>query len=253
MRVESSAVNRRDDEMQATKAIALVMCLALISPVFAGEQAEPPKAGIEEKKVVDFSDLDPKKWVINEKTTRFVESKDKDGKKVRTLRIAKARFQLAYVRDFVFKNGTLECDMRGGAYLGIAFRVRDGGKGELVYFRPPGVEGDDHTIQYVAMKMKTFGKWEWLRKNYPGKYETGVVPIPGNKPGRHWWRHPNPFSDEWFHVKLVVSDKEVKAFVGDNKKPSLVVSDLKYGEEPGSVGLYAWRGEFKNFKVQVDK
>ena len=123
----------------------------------------------------------------------------------------------------------------------------------MVYFRPPKVDGWQHTIQYVAKGIRNYDSWEWLRENHPGRYETDLVPIPANKPGRHWLSHPDPFSDEWFHVKIVVSGTEAKVFVGDNQEPSLVVSDLKHGEQSGTVGVYAWRGEFADFRVRVDK
>jgi len=233
--------------------VILVICLTLISSAVASGQTEQEKASLEKESVFDFSDFNPEQWVINEKNTRFIESEDKEGKKRRILRIGKAQKQLSYIRDFEFKNGAIECDLRGGAYLGIAFRIRDGSKYELFYFRPPKVEGWQNTIQYVAQGMKNYNSWEWIRKNHPGRYETGVVPIPANKPDKHWWNDPNPFADEWFHVKVIVSEKEAKVFVNDNKEPSLVVSDLKYGQQSGTVGVYAWRGEFANFKVRLDK
>ena len=237
--------------MNAMKIVTLFICLTLTSPTLASGQTEDLKASLEKEREFDFSDFNPKQWVINQQSTRFIE--DDEGRKHRILQIDKARKELAYIRDFVFENGTIECDMRGGAYLGIAFRIRDGSRGEVFYFRPPEVEGWEHTIQYTAKGMEDYGSWEWLRKNYPGRYETGIVPIPPNKPGTHWWKDPDPFSDEWFHVKVIVSGKKAEVFVNDNKKPSLVVSDLKHDEQSGTVGVYAWRGEFANFRVRVDK
>lgn len=238
--------------MHATKTASLVICLALISVTLAGGQTELQKASLEKQRVFDFSDLNPEQWAINEKNTRVIELEDEDGRKRRILRIDRAQTQLAYIRNFVFENGTIDCDMRGGAYLGIAFRIQDGGRCEVLYFRPPKVEGWEHTIQYIAKGMKDYGSWEWLRKNYPGRYETDIVPIPPNKPGRHWWNDPDPFSDEWFHVKVLVSGKEAKIFVNDNKEPSLVIGDLKHSVQSGTVGVYAWRGEFANLRVRVD-
>ena len=130
----------------------------------------------------------------------MIEAKEKDGAIRRILRVDTAEKQLAYLRDFEFTNGIIECDMRGGAYLGIAFRIRDEGeKCEVFYFRPPEVEGWDHTIQYLARGIEGFDSWAWLRENYPGVYETELVPIPG--PGKEWWPLAgNPLSEEWFHV-----------------------------------------------------
>ncbi|MFC1715771.1 hypothetical protein ACFL6S_19035 [Candidatus Poribacteria bacterium] len=217
---------------------------------FVNLKVTPTLVGAEEEVVSDFSDLDPEQWVINPETTRFIEVKEEDGKIRRTLRVDRAEKQLTYLRSFEFTDGIIECDMRGGAYLGIAFRIREEGeKCEAFYFRPPEVEGWEHTIQYLARGMKNFSSWSWLRENYPGVYETELVPIPGpGKPGKEWWK--DPLSEEWFHVKVTVDGKKAQIFVNNAETPSLVIEDLKHGENPGTVGVYAWRGEFANFTVQ---
>lgn len=217
---------------------------------FANLKITPMLAGGQEETVLDFSDFDPEQWVINPENTRLIEAKEKDGKTRRTLRVDTAEKQLAYLRDFEFTNGIIECDMRGGAYLGIAFRIRDEGeKCEVFYFRPPEVEGWEHTIQYLARGMKNFDSWAWIRENHPGVYETELVPIPG--PGKEWWPlAENPLSEEWFHVKVTVVGKKAQVFVNGEETPSLIVEDLKHGESSGTVGIYAWRGEFADFTVR---
>ncbi len=237
--------------MRPTRIATLVVCLGLVSFTLAAGQVTQETADGQREKVFDFSAFKPERWVINAKTTRLLDREDEDGKKYRILRVDQAQKELAYVRDFVFRDGTIECDLRGGAYLGIAFRIRKAGKAEIFYFRPPPVTGWKNTIQYLARGLKNWDSWEWMRENHPGRYETGLVAIPGNKPGRDWWNDPDSFSEQWFHVKVVVSGKKAEVFVDDNQKPSLVVRDLKHGELPGTVGLYAWRGEFRNFKVRV--
>ena len=237
--------------MRSARITTLVACLALIPLSPAAGQAGPGTAGPEEELVIDFSAFDPARWVINPRTTRLLDRTDEQGKAYRVLRIEQAEKELVYVRDFVFRDGTIECDLRGGAYLGLAFRVREGNEAEIFYFRPRPVTGWEHTIQYLARGKKNWDSWEWVRENHPGRYETGVVPIPGNKPGRDWWSDPDAFSEEWFHVRVVVSGTKAEVFVDEDQEPSLVVKDLKHGEQPGSVGIYAWRGEFKGFKVRV--
>jgi len=214
---------------------------------FANLKMTPMLVSGEEEVVLDFSDFDPEQWVINPENTRLMEVKEKDGKIRRILRVDRTEKQLAYLRDFEFTNGIIECDMRGGAYLGIAFRMRDEGeKCEVFYFRPPKVEGWGNTIQYLGRGIKNFDSWDWLRQNYPGIYETELVPIPG--PGKEWWE--NPLSEEWFHVKVTVAGKKAQVFVNGAETPSLIVENLKHGENSGTVGVYAWRGEFADFTVR---
>ena len=143
----------------------------------------------------------------------------------------------AYLRDFEFQNGTIECDIASGIFTGIAFRVKNGGQFECIYFRPfnSGTEKHDNTVQYVAKGTKY--SWHYLRKNFPGKYESGA----------------DIKKYEWFHVKLEIKDTTVKVFINDDPEPALVVDDMKYGISKGSVGFWSWDGYFANLNINKEQ
>ena len=139
----------------------------------------------------------------------------------------------AYLKNFEFTNGTIECDIASEIFTGIAFRAKNGEEFECIYFRPfnAGTEKNDNTVQYVAKGTKY--TWHYLRKNFPGKYESGA----------------DIKKNEWFHAKIVVKDTSVKVFVNENPEPVLTVDDMKYGISSGSVGFWSWDGYFANLKV----
>jgi hypothetical protein len=139
----------------------------------------------------------------------------------------------AYLKEFEFQNGTIECDMASGIFTGIAFRAKNGGQFECIYFRPfnAGTEKHDYTVQYVAKGSKY--SWHYLRKNFPGKYESGAE-IKKN---------------EWFHARLEIRDTSVKVYINNDPEPVLIVEDMKYGISRGSVGFWSWDGYFANLKI----
>lgn len=140
----------------------------------------------------------------------------------------------AYLRELKFQNGTIECDIASGIFTGIAFRAKNGGQFECIYFRPfnAGTEKHDNTVQYVAKGSKY--SWHYLRKNFPGKYESGA----------------DIKKYEWFHVKLDIKDSTVKVFINDDPQPVLVVDDMKYGISKGSVGFWSWDGYYANLIIK---
>lgn len=142
----------------------------------------------------------------------------------------------AYLRDFEFQNGRIECDIASGIFTGIAFRVKNGGQFECIYFRPfnSGTEKHDMTVQYVPKGSKY--TWHYLRKNFPGKYESGA----------------EIKKYEWFHVLLDIQDSTVKVYVNDHPEPVLVVNDMKYGISKGSVGFWSWDGYYANLKIEKE-
>lgn len=142
----------------------------------------------------------------------------------------------AYLKGFEFQNGTIECDIASGIFTGLAFRAKNGGQFECIYFRPfnSGTEKHDKTIQYVPKGTKY--SWHYLRKNYPGKYESAA----------------DIKNYEWFHVQLEIKDTTVKVYVNGDPKPVLVVDDMKYGISKGSVGFWSWDGYFANLEIKKE-
>ena len=140
---------------------------------------------------------------------------------------------IVYLKDFDFTNGTIECDIASETFSGIAFRVKSDATGECIYFRPfnSGTEKHENTVQY-SLKGSKYG-WQYLRENFPGKYESGAT-IQNN---------------EWFHVRLEIKDTAVEVFVNNSKEPVLTVDDLKNGNSIGSVGLWTWNAYYANLII----
>jgi hypothetical protein len=154
------------------------------------------------------------------------------------------------IKDLDFKDGIIEVKVlsrlhkkarpsdRG--FIGIAYRINeDNSKFECMYIRPTNGRADDqvrrnHSIQYFAFPDFKFDR---LRKESPEKYES----------------YADMGLNEWIKVKVEVKGKQAKLFLNDNKQPSLVVNDLKLGENvSGALGLFVdvgTEGYFRDLKV----
>ncbi len=139
-----------------------------------------------------------------------------------------------YLPGTDFQDGTIEVDVAARVFSGIGFRGRqDGTRIEKVYFRPfnAGTAKHQNTVQY-AVTGRGDGTWGYLRKNFPGKYETGAdIKV-----------------FEWFHAKLVIRGTEVKVYVNDGEAPVLVVDNMLDGISQGTVGVWGWDSYFANFR-----
>jgi len=154
------------------------------------------------------------------------------------------------IKGIDFKDGTIELKIlskllknapdysRG--FIGIAFRINeDNSKFECIYLRPVNARVDDqlrrnHSIQYYSFPDYKFDR---LRKEAAGEYES----------------YADMAMNEWIKIKITVKGKQAKLFINDNKQPSLVVNDLKHGENAsGAIGLWVdtgTEGYFSDLKV----
>jgi len=59
--------------------------------------------------------------------------------------------------------------------------------------------------------------------------------------------------NEWITMRIEVRGKQAKLFLNDNKQPSLIVNDLKLGDNvSGAIGLWVdggTEGYFKDLKI----
>ncbi|MDB5263791.1 MAG: hypothetical protein JWQ14_3074 [Adhaeribacter sp.] len=149
-----------------------------------------------------------------------------------------------------FQDGIIEVKVRSRllknapgftrGFIGIAFRVKDNNsKFESIYLRPSNASADNqvrrnHSIQYFAYP--DF-KFERLRKESPEAYES----------------YADMELNKWFRIKIVVKGKQAKLFLNNNKQPSIIVNDLKHGENTsGSIGLWVdvgTEGFFTDLKI----
>jgi len=183
-------------------------------------------------------EFDSQEWVVVDGEAKVTEEEYK-GKKA--LHLKKKEGAFIYLKDVDFTDGVIEADLssadrksdEGEPFVGLGFRAIDRMKLERIYFRPWYSGGPKHenTMQYSHKK----SGWRELRK-LPGKYETGVD-IPEN---------------DWFHVKVVVSGKTLKAYVDDMETPVLDIKEM-LGRESGKVGLFAYNGYFANIKITEKK
>lgn len=133
-----------------------------------------------------------------------------------------------------FANGTIEVDIAGDVFSGVAFRGRENGRrAEKLYFRPQNANTDRHenTVQYSVIGRED-GHWSALRRNSPGKYESGADIKKG----------------EWFRARLEIMGDKLQVFVNDSREPVLMVDQLLDGNTRGSVGVWGWDSYFANFR-----
>ncbi|HAO08925.1 MAG TPA: hypothetical protein DCQ50_18545 [Chryseobacterium sp.] len=145
-----------------------------------------------------------------------------------------------------FHNGTIEVELAGepmknsfkGArgFVGLAFRIdQSNSKFECIYLRPTNGRADDqirrnHSVQYISYPDFP---WYKLREEFPKKYETYVDLEVG----------------KWTKVKIEVRGGVAKLFVHEASQPTLIVSDLKHGENmKGSIGLWIGPGTEAHFR-----
>ena len=159
----------------------------------------------------------------------------------------------ARTKEIDFSNGTIEVSVlsrllknapaTARGFIGVAFRINDtDSRFECIYIRPTNGRADDqvrrnHSIQYFSFPDYKFDR---LRKESPEKYES----------------YADMGLNEWIKLKIEVKGKQAKLFINENKQPSLIVNDLKHGDNSsGAVGLYVDNGTegfFTDLKIGKD-
>lgn len=179
-----------------------------------------------------------KVWKGNIDVARLVENEG-----VAAIEIDDENFNVIWLDEFEFTDGTIEFDAKGkstppqSSFVGIAFRVVDDITYDAVYFRPfnfgaPDAERRAHAVQYVSSPLWA---WDRLRAEKPGQFEQPIEPAPDG--------------DMWFHAKIVIEGREVKVFVNNANEPALQVTELS-DRSGGSVGLYCYGyGVISNLQI----
>lgn len=141
-----------------------------------------------------------------------------------------------YLKNQQFSNGTIEYDVDvefGGGFPGIAFRVSEDRKnGENFYLRYFGTTSPESrtTLQYAAL-IDGISIWDLT-----DEYQAGAsLRIPG-----------------WNHVKLVVSGKQMKAYVNDMSRPAMIVPVLEGGPQNGDIFFFGGKVTIANLIVRPD-
>jgi hypothetical protein len=151
---------------------------------------------------------------------------------------------IAWINDKAFKSGIIEFDVKGkdefqGSFVGIAYHGLNDSTYESIYFRPFNFLATDpgrksHAVQYIANPNYD---WPKLRADFPNKYEQPVSPAPD----------PN----QWFHVKLIVTDEKVSVYVNEGARAALEIKPLV---NTGGTMIGYWvgngsAGDWKNLKI----
>ena len=153
---------------------------------------------------------------------------------------------LAVIQDLEFSNGVIEAEIAGvpapgageGArgFIGIAFRMQKDAKAyDAFYLRPTNGRAEDqerrnHSVQYISHPAWT---WARLRKESPSRYEAYVDLVPG----------------DWTKVRIDVRGAQARLFVHDQSQPTLIVNDVKSGEQgKGAVALWVGPGTIAHFR-----
>lgn len=149
-----------------------------------------------------------------------------------------------------FEEGTIEFDVKGRdisqkSFVGIAFHGLDDSTYETVYFRPFNFQATDpikhiHAVQYSFEPNYNF---EQLRKTRKVEFEAAILPA-------------NTRPTDWFHVKLVVLDNFIRAFVNGDTEPTLTVKTLNPNPKGRKLGYWVGNnsnGDFANLKIFKSK
>lgn len=154
------------------------------------------------------------------------------------------------IKNLDFKDGTIEVNVysrllpnaspsdRG--FIGVAFRINEtNSKFECLYIRPTNGRAEEqvrrnHSIQYFSFPDFKFSR---LRKESPEMYES----------------YADMGLSEWIKIRIVVKGIQAKLFLNGNKQPSLIVNDLKLGENvSGALGLFVdvgTEGYFSDLRI----
>ena len=152
--------------------------------------------------------------------------------------------RIAIVKGASLQDGSIEVSLSGDTapdappqlrgFVGIAFRVSDGGSHyECFYLRPKNGRSDDqlqrnHSTQYISIPGFP---WEKLRTDTPGKYESYVDLVPG----------------AWTKVKIQFAGTNARLYVNGSDQPALIVHDLKQPAQAGAVALWVGPGTIAYF------
>jgi len=157
------------------------------------------------------------------------------------------------IKGINFKDGTIELKVlsrllktapaSARGFIGVAFHIDEqNSKFEGIYLRPTNGRAEDqlrrnHSIQYFSYPDYHFDR---LRKEAEGVYES----------------YADMGLNEWITMRIEVKGKQAKLFLNDNKQPSLIVNDLKLGDNvSGSIGLWVdggTEGYFKDLKIRKE-
>lgn len=143
---------------------------------------------------------------------------------------------LAILDQPEFKDGTIEVNVAGAprpgasegarGFIGVSFRTGPEGEwSELIYLRPTNGRSADqlrrnHTVQYMSLPDYP---WHRLRQESPGVYES----------------YADMEAGAWTSMRIEVAGTTARLYINGASQPCLIVNDLKHGDRPGRIALWA--------------
>jgi hypothetical protein len=196
-------------------------------------------AGWAQSKSIDYSTIKVSDWVTQKSDTLDYALGEYGGTPafLMTRRFGSPKgASLAYPKDLDFTNGSIELDVASPngkvGFVGIALRIQDSNHYETLYFRP-GSSGTVYAIQYMPKKKPEFNWWDYEDTSWQA---SAVLPETG-----------------WFHVKVVVKDREMRVYLNHQPTPVMSRTDLDPGLSHGSVGFWLGNcptGAYKNLRIE---
>lgn len=159
--------------------------------------------------------MEPAFWEYDSSTVEFVTHRNTKAVKGKN-----GAYYQVFLKNHSFQNGTIEFDVElvGTGFPGINFRMSpDRKQGENFYIRSFGKVPPEArtTLQYAAL-IDGMSMWDLA-----DEYQSGAT----------------IHQEGWNHVKLVVSGKQLRAYVNDMNIPALVVPVMESSSESGYISL----------------
>ncbi len=143
---------------------------------------------------------------------------------------------MALLEGADFRDGTIQLEVAGAprpgtppdsrGFIGVSFRTGAHGEwSEVFYLRPTNGRSDDqlrrnHAVQYVS---EPEFPWYRLREESPGVYES----------------YADLEAGAWTSMRIEVTGTTARLYVNGATQPCLIVNDLKHGDRPGRIALWA--------------
>jgi hypothetical protein len=194
------------------KRLSLLFTILFLSAATFAQNSKTKKATSNKETKIP---MEPSYWDYDKATVNFVQHRSVSAAKG----VDGGEYQM-FLKDHVFTNGTIEYDVElvGMGFPGINFRMSEDKKtGEHFYIRSFGAVSPENrtTLQYAAI-VDGISMW-----NLTDEYQSGAT----------------IYQEGWNHVKLVISGKQMKAYVNDMAKPALIVPELEGGRASGNISF----------------
>lgn len=140
------------------------------------------------------------------------------------------------INDLSFRDGTIEVNVlsrllpdapaHARGFIGVAFRISEKNERfECIYIRPTNGRAEQQLRRNRSVQYFSFPdfKYDRLRKESAGEYES----------------YADMGLNEWIRLRIEVKGSRAKLFINNQAHPSLLVNDLKLGENTnGAIGLF---------------